>query len=362
MSVGYSWVQWSPHKRVYDTTAALAAALYIAGFVAVSKALFPPTEAISDAIIILRALGSCAFILLHTILLIGPACRLYPRLLPLLSNRRHLGVMTFLIALSHATLAIGYYHSFGILNPLVSLLASNTNFLSIRAFPFQILGLGALLIMFVVAATSHDFWLKNLGSAAWKRLHMLVYLAYGLLVAHVALGALQTDRGFIAPIATAVGLTTVTSLHLIAARREVRRDRSAAPPAIPGADSPQERWIDAGPSDTIPTDRARTVCSEHGERIAVFRHGNAVSAVTNVCAHQGGPLGEGKIIDGCITCPWHGWQYRPHDGCSPPPFQEKIATYQVRIVKGRVQVNAAPLPPGTSTPPAQIPPEEPTLG
>lgn len=357
MSVGYTWVQWSHHKRVYDAVMASAAALYIAGFVVASKLLFVSPDQISDEIILLRALGSCAFVLLHAILLIGPACRLWPRVLPLLSNRRHLGVMTFLIALAHASIAIVYYHGFGEVNPLVSLLATNTNFGSITAFPFQLLGLVALLIMFVMAATSHDFWLKNLGSGTWKRLHMLVYPAYGLLVAHVALGALQGDRGLLAPVATGVGLVGVCSLHLIAARREVGRDRAAAPRT-----EDRERWIDAGPADTIPADRARTVCTEGGERIAIFRHNGTISAVTNVCAHQGGPLGEGKVIDGCITCPWHGWQYRPHDGCSPPPFQEKIATYQVRIVKGRVEVNTEPLAPGTPTPPAAMTPEEPSDG
>ena len=76
--------------------------------------------------------------------------------------------------------------------------------------------------------------------------------------------------------------------------------------------------------------------------------------MTNVCAHQRGPLGEGKIIDGCITCPWHGWQYQPHDGCSPPPFQERIATYQVRVEGRRILLNPDPLPPGTPTPPARF--------
>jgi methionine sulfoxide reductase heme-binding subunit len=362
MSVGYSWVQWSPHKRVYDTIMAAGAALYIAGFFGVSKALHRAPDNMSDEVILLRALGSCGFILLHAILLIGPLCRFDPRFLPLLSNRRHLGVMTFLIALVHAVVAIGYYHGFGHLNPLVSLLVSNTNILSIKAFPFQLLGLGALLIMFLMAATSHDFWLKNLGSAAWKRLHMLVYIAYAMLVAHVALGSLQTDRGVLAPVATATGLAAIVSLHIAAGWRERARDRRSAPSVEASKEPGNHEWIDAGPADTIPTDRARTVCARGGERIALFRHGNAISAITNICAHQGGPLGEGKIIDGCITCPWHGWQYRPHDGCSPPPFEEKITTYQVRIVKGRVQVNTAPLPPGTPTPPAVIDPTSPAVG
>ena len=79
-----------------------------------------------------------------------------------------------------------------------------------------------------------------------------------------------------------------------------------------------------------------------------------VSAVRSVCAHQGGPLGEGKIIDGCITCPWHGWQYRPADGQSPPPFTEKIATSRVRVVGRRIELDPTPLLPGPAVAPARV--------
>ncbi|MGH7243589.1 MAG: Rieske 2Fe-2S domain-containing protein [Phycisphaerales bacterium] len=300
----------------------------------------------SDEVILIRALGSCAIVLLHVILCIGPLARLDSRFLPILYNRRHLGVITFVVAMAHATLSIGYYHGFGVLNPILSLLTSNTNFRSLQAFPFEILGLLAILIMSLMAATSHDFWLKNLSASSWKRLHMLVYLAYGLLIGHVALGALQADRGWIGPALMFGGLCIVSGLHFAAGLKENRKDRGADKLVVDAGE-----WIDVGAPHEIPTDRARTVCAPKGERIAVFHSGGAISAVTNVCAHQGGPIGEGKVIDGCITCPWHGWQYRPQDGCSPPPFKEKIATYQVRIVGGRVQVNSSALPPGTPTKP-----------
>jgi methionine sulfoxide reductase heme-binding subunit len=349
MSIGYTWVQWSRPKRIYDAIAAGAIIGYLAVFIATGKLLWRGEHAISDEILLIRAAGSCAFVLLHAILCIGPLARLDARMLPILFNRRHLGVMTFIVALTHAGVAIGYYHGFGVINPFLSLLTSNTNFLSFRAFPFELLGGMALAILFLLASTSHDFWLKNLGPRTWKSLHMLVYPAYALLVGHVALGALQGDRGWIAPTACIVGLVLVVTLHLAAGLREVRRDADAAP-----AVDPEHLWLDAGPAMEIPEDRARTLCTRGGERIAVFRYQGGVSAVTNLCAHQGGPLGEGEVIDGCITCPWHGWQYRPHDGCSPPPFQERIATYDVRIVAGRVHVKATPNAPGTPTAPARI--------
>jgi phenylpropionate dioxygenase-like ring-hydroxylating dioxygenase large terminal subunit len=78
------------------------------------------------------------------------------------------------------------------------------------------------------------------------------------------------------------------------------------------------------------------------------------SRVAFVCAHQRGPLGEGEIIDGCITCPWHGWEYRPRDGQAPPPFTEKIATYRVRVEHRRILLDPEPLPPGTAVEPARF--------
>src|SRR6185436_12814455 len=96
------------------------------------------------------------------------------------------------------------------------------------------------------------------------------------------------------------------------------------------------------------------VVPKRGERIAVFRYGNRFSAVSNVCRHQGGPLGEGRIVDGCITCPWHGFQYLPDTGTSPPPFSEKIATYRTKIVDGLVLVHVKPMKPGTQVPPSLI--------
>lgn len=355
MSHGYRAVQWSRPKRVYDAWAGAGAALFIGGYMAVGKALYGGEHAISDEILFMRATGACALLLLHMILCIGPAARFVPRLGAVLFNRRHLGVLTFGVALAHGVVAVGYYHGFGVVNPLVSLLTMNARYGSLEGFPFQVLGLAGLVVMLLMAATSHDFWLKNLSAAWWKRLHMLVYPAYGLLVGHVALGALQEDRTWAAPALLGAGVAIVAGLHVAAAVREARGDRGAPIVDDDGAPGP---WIDAGEARSIPEDRARTVCAPGGERIAIFRHAGKLTAVTNVCAHQGGPLGEGRVIDGCITCPWHGWQYRAADGCAPPPFTEKVATYRVRIVAGRAQVSTAPCEPGRAPPPAMLEAED----
>lgn len=349
MSAGYVAVQWSGHKRVYDLCVAGGVLVFVGAFAAWSLAMHRGPHAISPEILAIRATGACAFSMLHVILCIGPLARLDRRFAPILYNRRHLGVVTFLVALVHAAIVTGFYHGFGVLNPLASVLLINTNFMSLRAFPFELLGLGGLAIMFLLAATSHDFWLKNLSPRAWKNLHMLVYLAYLLLVGHVALGALQGSTDALGPELVDGGLLLVAGLHIAAGLVERRRDATAGAEVAPG-------WIDAGNAADIPMDRARIVCAKGGERIAVFRHQDGVSAITNVCAHQGGPLGEGKVIDGCVTCPWHGWTYRPADGCAPPPFVEKVTTHPVRITRGRVEVRVQGLAPGTLVAPAKLDP------
>ena len=41
--------------------------------------------------------------------------------------------------------------------------------------------------------------------------------------------------------------------------------------------------------------------------LALFHLDDGFFALENMCPHQGGPVGEGTIDDGVVTCPWHGW-------------------------------------------------------
>jgi len=339
----YVAISWNRQKRFYDLTILSGAILYLGLFIGVGSSLFPYATAET---LIIRAFGSAAFLMLHLVLCIGPLCRLDSRFLALLYNRRHLGVTTFLLGLVHGAFAIIQFHSQGDKNPLVSLLISNNDFANLSDFPFQQLGFAALILLFLLAATSHDFWLRNLTPRVWKTLHMFVYLAYALLVAHVALGVLQSERSVLLIVFTALGLVTVLCLHIAAAQKEHRLDRHKRNPQKDG-------FFEACDTAAIPEKRA-TVVSVHGERIAIFKYDGKICALSNVCRHQNGPLGEGKILDGCVTCPWHGYQYLPESGASPPPFTEKVSTFKTRVVNGRVWIDPKPLAPGTPVEPSQI--------
>ncbi len=341
MSVQYTAIGWNRQKKLYDAVLVSGGALYLTAFVAFGLLLHPAATAET---LLIRAFGTLALLLLHVILIIGPLCRLDRRFLPLLYNRRHLGVTMFLAALVHGLFSLVQFHAFGDQPMLVSLFTANSNYGSLADFPFQPLGALALVILFLMAATSHDFWLHQLTPPIWKSLHMLVYLAYALLIAHVSLGALQSETSPVLIAILATGLVIVLTVHLAAALREAPADR---PHAASG-------FVDVCHVDDIPDQRARVV-TVSGERVAVFRYDGRLSALSNVCRHQNGPLGEGRIVDGCVTCPWHGYQYRPADGCSPPPYNDRVATYRTQLVDGRVLIHPVPCAPGTPLEPTRIP-------
>lgn len=352
MGVEYISVQWNRQKKLYDAVLLGGVAVYLVLFGAVTKALFP---LVTDEIMLMRAFATAAFLLLHIILCIGPLCRLNPKFLPLLYNRRHAGVTMFVLALIHALLVITTYHAAGDVNPLLSIFVSSPIDGTAAGVPFQPFGFFALVILFLMAATSHDFWLANLSAPVWKSLHMMVYVAYALLILHVTFGALQGEGSPVYVVAVGVGLVLVIGLHLKAARREVKLDKPERDVENKSlvTSAATDGFIDACAVEDIAENRARIVCIS-GERVAIFKYDGKISAVSNVCQHQNGPLGEGKIIHGCITCPWHGYQYQPDTGASPPPFVEKVPTFNVRVINGRVWVHPKPNPAGTHAEPGLV--------
>ena len=333
MSHHYQAVNWNRQKRVYDSVLGLAVVGAVALFAGVTFVAHPFATAESALI---RGLGLTGFLLLHVILVIGPAARLDRRFLPLLYKRRHLGVTLGLLAVAHAGFVVIQYHALGNLDPFVSLFTANPDWNSLANFPFELFGVLALAVLVLMAVTSHDYWLSVLTPPVWKALHMAVYPAYVALILHVGLGFLQDERHPIYIVALVLGVLLVGGLHLAAARRERRLDQEIS----------DAEWVAVCRPDEIVEGRAKIGTIGH-ERVAVFKHQGRLSAVTNVCKHQGGPLGEGKIVDGCITCPWHGYQFRPEDGRSPPPFQDSVPTFDLRLTNGLVSVRRTPNPAGT---------------
>ena len=345
MSVKYVPVQWNWNKWKYDAVLLLGIALFLWVFLYVTPMILDHERPINGQIHNARAFGACAFMMMTLILMIGPLARLDSRFLPLLYNRRHFGVMTALVALTHAGFIMNWYFAFSSVPANEAVLSANTSYGQLAGFPFESFGIFALICLLILAVTSHDFWLKFLTPPVWKALHYLIYPAYAAVVAHIAFGILQDQKAWFLFVAVLGGAGGVAVLHVLAGLKERGRD-----PAVDGT-----LWVNIGTPGEIAEGRAKIAVLPSGDRVAVFRHEGALSAIANACAHQNGPLGEGRILDCLVTCPWHGFQYDVRTGRSPAPFTEKVPTYNIKIEGGQVLVDPVANPPGTEVAPAPIP-------
>jgi nitrite reductase (NADH) small subunit/3-phenylpropionate/trans-cinnamate dioxygenase ferredoxin subunit len=81
----------------------------------------------------------------------------------------------------------------------------------------------------------------------------------------------------------------------------------------------------------LKTDTGYTV-DVRGRLVALFLHNGHVFAIDDTCPHMGGPLGEGSVCDGIVTCPWHGWRFRVTDGAwADAPNATKVASYPAQV-------------------------------
>ena len=93
------------------------------------------------------------------------------------------------------------------------------------------------------------------------------------------------------------------------------------------------RWMKLDATD-IP-EGVPTNSKAGAQTLIVVRQGETVYALHETCAHAGGPLSEGRIVDGCIECPWHFSRYQLDTGRrrgGPSTFDQP--NYEVRPADG----------------------------
>jgi nitrite reductase/ring-hydroxylating ferredoxin subunit len=100
-----------------------------------------------------------------------------------------------------------------------------------------------------------------------------------------------------------------------------------------------------------------------GETVALFRVDGVVFAL-GLCTHEQGPLGQGNVDDGQVTCPWHSAKFDIRTGtCLGRPTACRIdgsiqigdadagesipacRTFAVKVVDGEVLVSRTAAPP-----------------
>lgn len=97
-------------------------------------------------------------------------------------------------------------------------------------------------------------------------------------------------------------------------------------------------WTAALPEAELPEGEMRPA-QIGGRTILLSRENGVISAIEDSCTHAGGPLHEGGLVDGVVTCPWHGSRFRVADGtCMGGPATFRQLPLQTRVRKGRIEV------------------------
>jgi len=100
---------------------------------------------------------------------------------------------------------------------------------------------------------------------------------------------------------------------------------------------PQD-WLDVGPAMEA-AEGMPHLLDAAGVPVLVVRQGPSLLAIANRCTHRSGPLHEGAVDGGCVTCPWHGSVFRLEDGeVQRGPAALPQPKYQVRERDGRIEV------------------------
>jgi multimeric flavodoxin WrbA/nitrite reductase/ring-hydroxylating ferredoxin subunit len=101
-------------------------------------------------------------------------------------------------------------------------------------------------------------------------------------------------------------------------------------------------WIDLGPSadfKQLPVTEARLGKA----RVAISWRDGRFGAVSGVCNHVGGPLGQGTLEGDYLTCPWHYWKFHRCTGKGEPGFEDDaVPAYEIKEEAGRLRVRQQP--------------------
>ncbi len=100
--------------------------------------------------------------------------------------------------------------------------------------------------------------------------------------------------------------------------------------AIAATDLASAGWRKVGRTEDIPELEGRRTTIE-GRRVAVFRLLDGFAAIDAECPHKQGPLQDGLVADGCVTCPLHDRRIDLSSGQVMGHAGESVAVHEVHV-------------------------------
>ncbi len=156
--------------------------------------------------------------------------------------------------------------------------------------------------------------------------------AIGLYTASAVARAPATAR-----ILRLAGLTAAVTGGLLGGHMSFRQS-AGANQAEPVPHLTEPGWHDLMPlADLTEHQPARRMLGD--VPLVVIRDGPHIHALAGRCSHLSGPLWDGELSDGCLTCPWHGSTFRITDGAvTRGPATAPQPVFRTRVTAGTVQV------------------------
>ncbi len=72
--------------------------------------------------------------------------------------------------------------------------------------------------------------------------------------------------------------------------------------------------------------------------LAIFQVDDEIRCLDGLCPHEGGPMSQGDVVNGIVTCPWHGWAFSCASGKSTDGNGCTLKSYPVKVEEGRLLV------------------------
>jgi len=97
-------------------------------------------------------------------------------------------------------------------------------------------------------------------------------------------------------------------------------------------------FIKAAKTSEVPQGGGKAV-DVGGQKVALFNVGGSFHAISDTCAHRGGPLSQGDLEGSTITCPLHGWSFDVATGAATHQAAS-VKSYPVKVEGDDILIEA----------------------
>jgi nitrite reductase/ring-hydroxylating ferredoxin subunit/multimeric flavodoxin WrbA len=106
---------------------------------------------------------------------------------------------------------------------------------------------------------------------------------------------------------------------------------------------PVPEWIEVGSAAELGRTALAPVAVGHAH-VALSCVAGRFGAISNICNHVGGPLGQGHLDGDYVVCPWHQWKFHRLTGAGEPGYEEdRVPSHAVKVADGKLFVSAKPV-------------------